>query len=357
MQYNLAYMLRSFWLTVFVGVIVLMPRPSLALPPPDLIVNIGSQFAQVFSLLAVLLSASAGLVLQHFRRVINKIKGHNVWIGLAAFTVVVLALVFTGAIFSWVQVLNQARYEQEVAETIQNGIAEHDIVPNNASPDAFFEANRDLPIVINNEEFDSVRASTIFVLDAREDEEYDLGHYEPSTHVRFADLLAGAWVDLPTDRVVYVLCWSGIRGQEVAEFLRTKGIVARYLEDGAKGWVDYGGAWEGEILFSTTYYAERYTGTLSTAQVHDYVSEGAVLVDARRPDAFATGRIENSLNITTFFTPTDQFAELFAQVPVQSEVIVICDDYMSCFDAKIVGIKLEKLGHTFLGRYNEPSAY
>ena len=90
----------------------------------------------------------------------------------------------------------------------------------------------------------------IFILDAREDEEYEIGHMPGSTHIRFADLLAGMWGDLPEDQEIYVLCWSGIRGKELTEFLRSKAVNARYIEEGADGWVADGGVWEGEIKFS-----------------------------------------------------------------------------------------------------------
>ena len=34
--------------------------------------------------------------------------------------------------------------------------------------------------------------------------------------------------------------------------------------------------------------------------------------------------------------------------------ITICDDFVSCFDARVAGVKLEEKGHEFLGRYNKP---
>lgn len=350
---------RSFWLCIALGMILVAPRAALAIPPPDLIANLGSQFAQVFSLLAVLLSAGAGAAIQASHKFLRRFQDRKVLTALAAFVVIVISLVVTYVIVIIVRDQTMDRYEQEVSDVIQSGIEEHDLVPVVISDEgnAFFEINRNLPLSISNDEFELAGAASIFVLDAREDEEYELGHYQGSKHIRFADLIAGAWTEVPTDRVVYVLCWSGIRGQEVTEFLRTKGVVARYLVDGAKGWVDYGGVWEGEILFKTKYSEERYTGTLSTAEVREQVLDGAVLVDARRTETFNADHIEGALNITIFFTPSDELVRLLEQIPAQSRVITICDDYVSCFDAKIAGVKLEKLGHTFLGRYAEPQAF
>lgn len=354
------HMQRYFFLVVLLTLVMLVPQTSRAIPPPDLIANLGSQFAQVFSLIAVFLSAGIGVFIQMTQRFWSRLRIHKIWLGLIAIVVVLGALVGTYGAMKYFQKAKTVEFEQEVAAVIDEGIADHAVVIEpeaKIDPNAFFLANHALPIAISNEDFEALQGSDIYVLDAREDEEYALGHYAGSKHVRFADLLAGDWQDLPKDQVVYVLCWSGIRGQELAEFLRDQNIVARYLEDGAKGWVDYGGAWEGEILFSTQYSDERYTGTLSTEEVHKYADAGAFIIDARQADAFATGHITNSLNISIFFTPSNVLEDLFAQVPEGVSVITVCDDYVSCFDAKIAGVKLEKLGHTFLGRYTQPSAY
>jgi rhodanese-related sulfurtransferase len=472
LHYDAPRMNRRFIGLVILGAFLLAPQVTIAIPPPDLIANIGSQFAQIFSLMVVLLGAGAGAIYQYLRRFFKKLRGRGIWVIFAALSVVVLALVGTYSVILALQTKVENDYEQEVAEVIDAGIAQYDALQasteapvnflESADPNvrfiaqyydylgtgqlssayavskksvsyatyaswyelvtkteveaiesigdneysvrvslfeddavtiygvlmtlgagviadsevriisadeagsfaeaaelegSFFAANSDLPIAISNDDFEALSSQGPFVLDAREDEEYELGYYPGSTHIRFADLLAGSWVSLPTDEVVYVLCWSGIRGKELAEFLREKGIVARYLEDGASGWVEDGGEWEGEILFSSKYNDERYTGTFSTSEVHDYVEEGVVLVDARRQDVFADSHITGSLNITIFFTPSDELELLFAQVPPRSSVITICDDYVSCFDAKIAGVKLEKLGHIFLGRYTSPSDY
>jgi len=219
--------------------------------------------------------------------------------------------------------------------------------------DNYLSDNPDTLLFISNDEFAALDTGTVLLLDAREDEEYEIGNYPGSTHIRFADLLAGHWIDLPTDQEIIVICWSGIRGQEVAEFLRSKNLAARYLEDGANGWVTYGGYWEGEISFLKVYSAERHTITFETDEVRDYVSNGVLLIDSRDNDQ----PIRGGVNISTIFTPTAEFDELFAQIPPGSTVITVCDGFMNCFDAKLTGIKLEKRGHTFLGRYAKPYEY
>ncbi len=346
--------MRQIWfLLLLVGCFIVIPSTTQAIPPPDLIINIGSQVGQIFALLVVLFTAVAGVIAQYFKIIFIKIKAKKLLVGVSAFLIVAISLVAAVYVERVRVAKEEADFNEEVTATIQEGIDANDAVadPTPEEQSTFFEVNIDLPLAISNEEFSALENSSPYILDAREDEEFEIGFYPGSHHLRFADVLAGSWTALPTDRVVYVMCWSGIRGSEAAKFLREKGIVARYLEDGAKGWVDAGGTWEGGILFSSKYSEPRYTGTFTTAEVHELVADGAVLVDARQPDAFAISHLPGSVNISIFFTPTAELEALFAQVPAGSKVVTVCDDFVSCFDAKIAGVRLEKRGDIFLGRY------
>ncbi len=223
----------------------------------------------------------------------------------------------------------------------------------------FYEQNKNSDLSISNEDFRAVTDSQpdAYILDAREDEEYEIGYFPGSHHIRFADIQAGEWISLPQDRVIYVLCWSGIRGREVAEFLRTKNIVARFLDKGADGWVAFGGRWNGGIKFLGKYTDERYQIVFGTDEVKKYVKQGVVLVDSRHPDKYRKRHMPGSVSIPVIYTPTSQMDQVLSQVPTGSTVITICDDFVSCFDAKVAGVKLEKKGNTFLGRYNKPWEY
>jgi len=224
----------------------------------------------------------------------------------------------------------------------------------------FFEKKESTNILITNQDFkkniDS-RQSEYIVLDARENIEYENGYFPGSLHIRFADLKAGRWIELPKDKFVYVICWSGIRGKEVAEFLRTKKVVSSYLENGASGWVDFGGEWIGEIKFVEKYTDPKYQIVFSTDDVKKKVLEGVILVDTREPYKFKEWHIIGSVNIPIMYTPTINLETTFAQVPANSSIITVCDGYVNCFDAKLTGVELERRGHQFLGRYNKPWEY
>lgn len=342
----------TFWAFFF------LPKTAQAIPPPDVIANVGSQLSQLIGVVGVLLSISIGAFLQMWRGFASRSK---VKITRPVGIIVLISIAVVSALYiavSYREAQNQQEYEAQVAESLARGIATSDTAPSPAvDPNAFFAAITNLPISISNEDFASIESTKPFILDAREDEEYAIGHYPDSAHIRFADLLNGDWQKLPTDQTVYVFCWSGIRGKMVADFLRTKNIVTQYFEAGADGWVKDGGTWEGEIAFSSKYSADQYRKLFTSTEVHTAVDSGALLVDTRQKADYDKSHIDGSINISAIFTPSVELAYQLANVSPSASIITVCNDFVSCFDAKIVGIRLEVLGHTFLGRYSTPWDY
>lgn len=223
----------------------------------------------------------------------------------------------------------------------------------------FFEKNKSSDLLIGNAEFKKALdgGGDYIVLDAREEIEFENGSLPGSTHIRFADLKAGRWIELPDDKHIYVICWSGIRGKEVAEFLRKKELSARYLESGADGWVSYGGKWDGDIKFTKVYSDSRYKLVFDTETVKKKIKEGVKIVDSRPPSKFNAGHIPGSVNIPLMYTPTSELQSVFSKLSAGGSVITVCDDYVNCFDARLTGVELERRGYKFLGRYNKPWDY
>lgn len=212
-------------------------------------------------------------------------------------------------------------------------------------------------LAISNADFKTItdqNEKPFLVLDAREDVENEYGRFPGSLHIRFADLKAGRWIELPTDRDVFVLCWSGIRGKEVTQYLRLKGVHARYLENGANGWVDFGGKWEGSIKFHNEYDEPRYHLLFTSDQVVEAEGNGTILVDTRAAAEFVPRHIPGSVNIPLMSTPSASVEAAMSQVPAGASVITVCDAYVNCFDAQLTGVELERRGHVFLGRFATP---
>lgn len=359
MRYDCA-MNRFASLGVFCLSFLMLPKFVLAIPPPDIIANVGSQLTQIFSLLAVGGSIGFGVFLQYLSRLKARSRREILWMSVGAMSLLALVLVVAYFVVDYQNRIARTAYEESVSALLHQRVIEQEsLAPSSPIPvkSTFFDANVNLPLSVTNEEFDALRKNDVYVLDAREDEEYAIGNYPGSHHIRFADLLAASWMALPTDQVVYVLCWSGIRGSEVTSFLRDHGVVAQFLKDGADGWVKYGGTWNGGILFSSTYGDERYTKLFETSEVHSLAEEGVVLIDVRGEASQKKAPIVDAIPASIIYTPSSLIDAMLAKVSVGSRVIAICDEYVNCFDAKLVGVRLEKLGHVFLGRYAKPWEY
>ena len=336
-----------------------------AVPPPDFIFNVGSQLVQVFSIVAVFLSAAALSAGQFLKAYFHRVKHKKIfWMGAA---LVILAVSF-GIAYGYQQFQQQAAYREWIAQstaanqqsvvTSQPFAAPMEVIKV-TDENSFFENNQAVPTAISNADFQSVlnTEKSITVLDARENEEYEIGNFPNSLHIRFADLLNGRWRDLPKDQVIYVFCWSGMRGKDVTDFLRSKKILARYIEKGASDWVASGGTWSGDIKFSSKYPEERYSKLFDLAEMKDQIAAGTMIIDSRPKDKFEKHHISGSINIPIIYTSSENISSLLAQIPAGKKVITVCDDFISCFDAKIVGVKVGKNGADFLGRYNKPWAY
>lgn len=351
----------AFLPLLIVGLIA-FPSKSLAVPPPDFLFSIGSQIAYVFSFVAIVVSAGFGVIYQYLQVKYHAFKPHPVRFFLALLLISVLSI---GAAYWYNTHQQEVEYMNWLEESEANAIEieepeeEPEVVLEEPVSD-FWDLNKDAALSISNTDFQALLnsgRSDYLVLDARENLEHGYGRFPGSTHLRYADIKVGLTDDLPEEKFIYVLCWSGIRGEETAELLRDQGFVAIYLEEGADGWVtDFGGTWEGTIKFSSVYPDSDYAITYDTEQTRQKVSEGVILVDAREPEKIAASTID-SYDMPIMYTITDELEAMYAQIPPGSRVITICDEYTNCFMAKIVGVELAIRGSEFLGRYNKPWEY
>ncbi len=351
-----------FVLPVLCGVLG-FAQLALAVPPPDFLMSVGSQVAYIFSFVAVLFSAALSMGYQFLRLKYQALK-------LRPWMLFLLLLVLFGAIFTgWFfyqkqkeeKALEDWLQESQVHAEVETPVVEESVRPDpkvHPEPElSFLELNENAPLSISNEAFQDVLESgkdDFIVLDARENLENEYGHFPGSIHIRYADLKAGKIDALPTDKTIYVLCWSGMRGSEVTQLLRSYGLTATYLEGGADSWVeDFGGLWEGEIKFSASYPDKDYAITFTTEETRQKMAEGVILVDARE-QAKQNLAYFGAIPMPIMDTPSEDLEAMYAQLPASSTVITVCDEYVNCFMAKLVGVELQRRGHVFLGRTNRP---
>lgn len=379
-------LLRNFLKSIFFFLIFFWSGSVFAVPPPDFIIQVASQLVSFFTIGIAILSGVYITLYQFIRWYILRYRNYFIYGGI--FLILFVAGVWSYFADRWYR--DQQIKEMNEQWLLQSKLHEANTVPESPTPrdsigvsTGSFESTytgwdsplvvsgsvrentgiilgsitkTDIPIFITNTELQGILKTQKepLILDAREDIEYMIGNVPGSRHIRFADLKSSWWVWLPKDQPIYVICWSGMRGKEVALFLRSKWFQARYLEKWVDDWVSHGGLWRGEVKFSHAYPATRYSQVFSTKQALQKQKVGIILVDVRSKEKFEKNRIPGAVNIPLLDTPTATLATLFLQVPKKKEVITICDEYINCFAAKLVWIELEKRGAIFLGRYNKP---
>ncbi|MFD0163386.1 rhodanese-like domain-containing protein [Streptomyces decoyicus] len=78
-----------------------------------------------------------------------------------------------------------------------------------------------------------------FLLDVREDDEWDAGHAEGALHIPMSEFVAryGELTEAaPEDGKVYVLCRVGGRSAQVAQYLIQQGVDAVNVGGGMQAW-------------------------------------------------------------------------------------------------------------------------
>ncbi|MCY2961463.1 MAG: PEP-utilizing enzyme [Planctomycetota bacterium] len=201
------------------------------------------------------------------------------------------------------------------------------------------------------------------VIDVREDEEFEVGAIEGVAHARFPDVLADADRFIDRAMPVTLLCFNGNRSSELAEELRKRGFSTSFLIGGYEKWI----AENRPIAFNLD--RERrdlreipdYPNKdilLDTPDVQQLMAEREIVfLDVRYPGDFETlGHLPGAINIPFRKLTTPELDAALAALP-KKPVVVPCYDKRSSFFGLVVGLRLSRMGHEFLGRYTVPEGF
>lgn len=78
-----------------------------------------------------------------------------------------------------------------------------------------------------------------FLLDVREDAEWQLGHAPDAVHIPMYDV-PERLDELPADGRIAVICHVGARSAQVAHWLRAQGYDAHNVDGGMEAWAGLG---------------------------------------------------------------------------------------------------------------------
>jgi thioredoxin len=94
-------------------------------------------------------------------------------------------------------------------------------------------------VEVDLDNFAAAHAGGAYVVDVREDAEWEGGRVPGAVHVPM-NTIPDRIGELPKDSPVFVICASGNRSRQVSDFLRAQGVDAINVAGGTNGWAQRG---------------------------------------------------------------------------------------------------------------------
>ena len=324
-------------------VISAIPGVALAIPAPDLVINAFNSAAQLLGLSA----AGLGAALFRNRMKTTGMRDHRPG---GPLLLVMLALLLGSVL------LNVAQFAFHVQDRTQRLHANLWRKPIEAGkPDALSIDTATLAQWLREER-------PINLIDVREPEETELGMITGAQNRRYADLMRNGAALTHDNRETVLLCDSGMRSGDLCAKLAKLGIPCRYLAGGYPQWLKEGRPLSGSHPQRGPGFQglPRYpndTRLLDTTEVGKIARSGAVqFIDVRDGAEFEHDHLPGALHIPLRSIPASKLQEAISRIP-EHPVVLPCYDNRSCFYAKVLGLKLSRLGYDVLGRYTVPHEY
>jgi rhodanese-related sulfurtransferase/predicted small lipoprotein YifL len=204
---------------------------------------------------------------------------------------------------------------------------------------ANFEAN---PVIKPEDLFAKMEAGDeLFIVDIRQQADYDAGHLKGAYLAAWGQDLADKAGMLPTDKPVYIYCYTGQTAGQTVALLRMLGIDAYSVQSGYMNGIskvegfeaytdttaaelpDAGASFDPFLLPEVQAYFAAVTDNgnfqIADTDAQALIDAGSVTVlDVRKAEDYAAGHIKGAVNIP-FGKGMD-----FSDVPTDKQVIVTC---------------------------------
>lgn len=345
-------------LSLLVFFFALPAAPALAIPTPDVLVNVFTGLGQT---LVVAGGALAGLVAS----VVRRRRAGGASSRSSVFAPAALAALAASLLFN----AYQCR-EAEVERTnrlsrnlVRSSKQDGQIVLDVSLKEMPMSEQVKHPLGVTTDEVEELLREhpETFRLDVRETEEYVMGRIEGAVHMRFPDAMEDPSILAGRDRVPILFCYSGNRSGELAQEFARRGIDCRFMIGGYEKWYQEKRPLAENRLVEGPRDIEDYPGKnvlLDTAEVEALAAEGdVVFIDPRYPGDFAAGHLPGAINIPLRKLLTDEIPAYLDRVPKGKRLVGVAYDKRSSFYSLLLGSKLSKLGHEWLGRYTLPHEY
>lgn len=332
----------------------------LAIPSPDLVINLSASVAQLLGLLSVVFG---GFAMSAKNKAKKKKQGTSmggkILLGVAGVMLVGSLAANILQYTSSLDLKNQRLHTNLVRKSIENGQAVGDVSlktlsfsdqlthPQGISTDTLADwLDNDVPLNI---------------IDVRENEEFETGAIEGASHLRYPDVLSRASL-LPENTKTLLICYSGNRSSELCGELTKMGKECNFMMGGYEKWLTESRPLSSSLDLTKADLRQlpdfkNKDVLLDTPDVHKLVQEeGAGFLDVRYPNDFVKGHLPGAQNITMRALSSSALAERIDALE-DKPYVAACYDKRSCFYAQLIGLRLERAGLDFRGRYSVPHEY
>lgn len=340
--------------------LLLCSTTALAIPSPDLVINLSASVAQLLGLLSVVFG---GFAISSKKKNTKKNRKPSVK-SKVLLSVAGVALIGSLAanVLQYTSTLdekNKRLHTNLVRKSVENGESVGDTSLKTLS----FSEQLDHPQGIDTQTLaDWIEDDVpLNIIDVRENEEFETGSIEGAAHLRYPDVLSRASM-FSNDTKTLLLCYSGNRSSELCGELTKQGKQCNFMVGGYEKWLT-----ESRPLSSTVDLTKNDLRQLpdfknkdvllDTPEVHQLVQEeGAQFIDVRYPNDFVKDHLPNAINITMRALSSAALAERISSLEAKP-YIAACYDKRSCFYGQLIGLRLSRAGLDFRGRYSVPHEY
>jgi rhodanese-related sulfurtransferase/phosphohistidine swiveling domain-containing protein len=328
----------------------------LAIPSPDLLLNLFASASQAIGLLLVLVGGAAW----NRRGSASGGKRQGASRALVATLSVLLLACATAFLLYHLSVVdahNQRLRTNLVRTSVEAGKQVGDVSLRTLD----FSDQARHPSGITTDELAArvARGDALNLVDVREPEEVEVARIPGSWHRRYPDLMRDRAGLVRDGAETILLCESGNRSSELCDGFAKLDVPTRFLVGGYEKWVAEDRpvlglqASERSDLRAIPDFPNKEV-LLDTPDVVALVeNEGAIFVDVRYPEDLARHALPGAINHPIRRMTSEAVAKAIAELP-RRPIVVPCYDKRSSFYALILGIRLHRAGLDFRGRYSTP---
>lgn len=329
----------------FLALILVPVHDVLAIPPPDVILNILQSVMQTLGIMTLFIVSLLITSFQWTKTFYFKNKKHIkrslfglavlLTIGVPLATLIMQAQWQKGVKEEMRPIIKQATTAAGRDEkTLRNILEKHEKVSLAESETNAAQNYLERGQAISINQFKELHQNPdLIILDIREKIAHEYGSIPGSIHFRLADFLFSGYKTLPTtlDTPIMVICYVSTSGSLVSEFLKSLGYENVYFLD--KGLVYFWNQpinipFEGELFFPRRVFdKKRFLKT---------IPPNITAIDVRSNKAAQESPIPNSEPLFWEMSTTPQINQFVQGLDLNKPYYIYCDSSLTCYSADIM---------------------